>query len=186
LVEEYEAQDRVIWQQPQKVIEMLGDLEGKTVADIGAGTGYFAFRMAQEAERVIAVDVDPRFIKYMDSIALKFPKGTLKGFETRLADFDDAKLQPEEVDAVTLVNTYCYIEDRVEYFTQLQGGMKSGAKLLIVDYKKKNLPDGQGPPKEMLLSIDQVKEELILAGYRPLEIDETTLEYQYIVMVMKP
>ncbi len=186
LVDELEDNERVIWQKPDKVIEILGDLDGKTVADIGAGTGYFSFRLANEASRVIAIDVDDRLIQYMDSIKTRFPEALQEKLDTRLAEYDDPKLQMDEADVVILVNTYTYIDDRIDYFKKVADGMKSGGKLLIVDYKTKRLPDGQGPPIEFRLSADSVENELEMAGYRLMETDDTTLDYQYIVLVSKP
>ncbi len=62
LVKHFENPARAEWQKPEWVIEQLGDLTGKTVADIGAGTGYFAFRIARKAKKVIAIDIDERFL----------------------------------------------------------------------------------------------------------------------------
>ncbi len=186
IVEELESKDRIIWQKPEKVLEMLGNLEGKTVADIGAGTGYFSFRMAHEAEKVIAVDIDPRFTKYIDSIKVQFPEVIQERIETRLADVDDPKINEGETDAIILVNTYSYIENRVKYFNNLKKSMNPGAKLLIVDYKKKRLPEGHGPPEEYRISADSVEHELEEAGYRLMETDDTTLDYQYIILVTNP
>ncbi len=186
LVKEFEDQERVIWQKPNVVIEQLGNLSDKVVADIGAGTGYFAFRLAEEAKKVIAIDIDPRFITYMDSIKNQFPESLQNNFETRLADTDNPQLNDNEVDAIIMVNTYSYIGNRIEYFTNLRKGMKSGGKLLIVDYKKRKLPEGQGPPEEMRVAVDSVEQEMELAGFRLMETDDTTLEYQYIVIVLNP
>ncbi len=186
IIEELESKDRIIWQKPEKVLEMLGDLKGKTIADIGAGTGYFTFRIAHEAEKVIAIDIDNRFISYIDSTKLQFPEAIQQRIDTRLAEENDPKLKERETDAIILVNTYCYIENRVEYFSKLRKGMKSGAKLLIVDYKKKRLPEGHSPPEEFRVSADSVENELEDAGYRLMETDDTTLDYQYIILVTNP
>ena len=51
LIADYENKDRGIWQKPNMVISLLGDLEDKTVADIGAGTGYFTFRIVPKAKK---------------------------------------------------------------------------------------------------------------------------------------
>ena len=70
---EYESADRVIWQKPDLVIQQLGDVEGKTVADLGAGTGYFSRRIAYKGARVIAIDIDPLAIQWMEEQKEKFP-----------------------------------------------------------------------------------------------------------------
>ena len=47
LRQDWESRDRLVWQKPEMVIKRLGDLSLKTVADLGAGTGFFAFRLRQ-------------------------------------------------------------------------------------------------------------------------------------------
>ncbi len=183
IIESLEDQRRVIWQKPGKVIDILGNIEGKVVADIGAGTGYFTFRLAHDAQKVIAIDIEPKFLAYIDSVKLKFPENIQNKIEVRLADVDNPKLNDKEVDIVILVNTYAYIENRIQYFKQLKEGLKSGAKLLIVDYKKRKIPEGQGPPDALKVSANEVETELEMAGYRLMETDDTTLEYQYIILV---
>ena len=62
---------RAIWQKPGLVIEKLGDISDKVIADIGAGTGYFSFRLAPRAKKVIAIEIDEALIKYIDSSKIK-------------------------------------------------------------------------------------------------------------------
>lgn len=184
LVADYESKERVIWQRPDLVISLLGDLEGKTVADIGAGTGYFAFRMVPSAEKVIGIDIDPRSINFMDSVKVRLPEKYRARFETRLARPDDPLLQPGEADAVTIVNTYGYIGNRAAYLRTLSKGLAPGARVLIIDFKKNNLP--VGPSDEFKVALNDVEKELLAAGFKIVEIDKTTLDYQYIVLAKKP
>ncbi len=183
LVADYESKDRVIWQKPGMVISLLGDLEGKTVADIGAGTGYFTFRMVPLADKVIGVDIDPRFISFMDSVKVRLPEQYRNRFESRLAKPNDPMLAPEEADAVVIVNTYGYIENRPQYLKTLAKGMKTGALLLIIDFKKNNLPIG--PDDAYKVALSQVEKELQGAGFGVSQIDNQTLDYQYIVLATK-
>ncbi len=66
LVAHFEDPARAQWQKPDEVIASLGSLEGKTVADIGAGSGYFTFPLAKKAAKVIAIDIDQRFLDYIE------------------------------------------------------------------------------------------------------------------------
>ncbi|MCS6928058.1 MAG: class I SAM-dependent methyltransferase [Saprospiraceae bacterium] len=184
LVADYESKDRVIWQKPNMVISLLGDLTGKTVADIGAGTGYFAFRLVPVAQKVIAVDIDRRFIAFMDSIKVHLPESYQRRFETRLAKPDDPMLAPNEVDAVIIVNTYGYLRNRIAYLKTLSKGMKAQAPLLVIDFKKSNLPIG--PSNEFKVAITEVLRELEAAGLQITKVDQESLDYQYIVMAKKP
>jgi SAM-dependent methyltransferase len=184
LVADYESKERGIWQKPELVISMLGDLSDKTVADIGAGTGYFTFRMVPKAQKVIGIDIDQRFINFLDSVNVRLPAPYRKRFESRLATADDPHLKPGEADAIVIVNTYGYIENRVQYLKTLSKGISAGGKLLIIDFKKNNLPIG--PPEEFKVALGQVEKELMAAGFAVEKIDNEALDYQYIVLAVKP
>jgi SAM-dependent methyltransferase len=181
----YESKDRVFWQKPDLVINMLGDLSEKTVADIGAGSGYFARRLAYKAKRVIAIDIDSQFIGFMDSIKhVELPQELQGRFETRLAVTDDSKLAPGEADVVILVNTYIYIPNRVAYLARLRSALKPGGEIVIVDFKKKRMPI-LNPPDVIRLPLHQVENELEEAGFTWMASDDTSLDYQYIVIAKR-
>lgn len=184
LVADYEDKDRGIWQKPELVISFLGDLQNETVADIGAGTGYFTFRLVPKAKKVIGIDIDPRFINFLDSVKVRLPAMYRDRFESRLAKFDDPMLKAEEADNVVIVNTYAYIENRVQYLKTLYKGVTPGGQLLIIDFKKNNLP--VGPPDEYKVSLAQVEHELSLAGFKVSKVDKDVLDYQYIILAVKP
>jgi SAM-dependent methyltransferase len=183
LVADYESKDRVIWQKPDIVISLLGDLEDKTIADIGAGTGYFAFRIVSSAKKVIGIDIDPRFVSFMDSVKVHLIPEYRDRFESRLAKPNDPYLAPEETDAIMLVNTYGYIDERVDYLKKLWTGLKPNGQLLIIDFKKNNLP--VGPSVEFKVSTTQAQRDLAEAGFDIVQVDRTTLDYQYIILAKK-
>lgn len=183
MVADYDNKDRSIWQKPNMVISQLGDLEDKTVADIGAGSGYFAFRLVPKAKKVIAIDIEPRFIDFLDSMKVRLPETYRQRFEARLAKPDDPLLRPGEADAVIVVNTYGYIENRVQYLRTLNKGLSPDGRLLIVDFKKNNLP--VGPPENFKVALSDLQRELISAGFVIEKIDKDALDYQYIVIAQK-
>lgn len=181
LTEDYTHTDRVIWQKPDMVLNLLGGLEGKAVADIGAGTGFFTLRMAQKARKVIAIDIDPRFINYLDSIkTLELPEKFQSRIETRLGKPDNPQLKTGEVDLVVIVNTFMYIRDQVAYLKILRNALTPGGKILIVDFKKKRTP--VGPPNNIRVPIHIVEEALYEAGYKNVLANDTALDYQYILV----
>lgn len=184
ITDDYLNTNRVIWQKPDLVLEQLGDLSGKTVADIGAGTGFFSLRMVEMADKVIAIDIDSRFVNYLDSIkVLELPESLQARLETRLTTPNDPKLRPGEADVVIIVNTYMYIKDRVNYLRTLKSGISDGGRLLIIDFKKKRMP--LGPPQEIRVPLFQAEEELYEAGYRDILTNDTSLDYQYIITARK-
>ncbi len=181
---QYESEDRVIWQKPDLVIQQLGDVEGKTVADLGAGTGYFSRRIAYKGARVIALDIDPRAIQWMEEQKARFPAELRDRLIIRQAEPDDPKLKPGEVDMVILVNTYTYIQDRVTYFSKLRQAIRKGGIILIIDFKKVETPFG--PRLDERIDAQQVQAEMKEAGYTILNSDEASLEYQYIIKAQRP
>src|SRR5437667_138684 len=64
---------RALWQMPDRIIETLGFQAGDSVADIGAGTGYFSMRLARvpAAPTVYAVDIEPSMVQYLKARAAK-------------------------------------------------------------------------------------------------------------------
>jgi ubiquinone/menaquinone biosynthesis C-methylase UbiE len=177
LVTRFEDPARAKWQKPAEVIASLGPLEGKTVADIGAGTGYFAFPVPKKAAKVIAIDIDQRFLNYIQD-----KKQTQKigaNIETRLTAPDSPGLKTGEADVVLIVDTYHHIENRIEYFKKLKRELRKGGLLVIIDFKKENTP--VGPAVELRVAQAQVESELKSAGFTIISPDRELLPYQYII-----
>jgi SAM-dependent methyltransferase len=170
---------RVIWQKPEMVINIFGDLKDKVVADIGAGTGFFAFRLVPKCKKVLALDIDPRFINFIDSARTQLPPTMRVRLVPRLVEANDPQLAEAETDNVLIVNTYMYLTNRVAYLNTLKKGMKKGGKILIVDYKEKMIPEG--PKVELKLPLSVVEKELLQAGFQNITTDDTSLAYQYII-----
>lgn len=172
--------DRVIWQKPDLILDLLGDMHDKVVADIGAGTGFFTFRLLQHAKKVIAVDIDKAPLDRMAQLAQKLDTSISNKLVIKLTKPSDPQLDPHSVDIVLLSNTYMYIHNRVNYLKTLRAYLKKDARVLIIDYKKKSLPFG--PPIEERVNLDTVEKELLEAGYNIQKSDDVTLDYQYIVL----
>ena len=151
---------RDAWQMPDKVIAALHLRPGQSVADIGAGTGYFSVRLARSeaAPKVYAVDVEPAMVSYVRERAAK--EGAMN-IVAVLATPDSPKL-PEPVDVILIVDTYHHIGNREVYFRKLAKSLKPGGRLAIIDFK----PDSpEGPPKEFRFPPEKFKNELARAGY---------------------
>ncbi len=177
--------DRDIWQKPSIVLDLLGDLSDKTVADIGAGTGYFTFRMALKAQKVIAIDIDTFSLELINTFKRNLPPELQGKIETRLAKTDDPLLKKEEADIIVIINTISEISGRQAYLKTLLPGLKTGGKLVIVDYKLKKLPIQEAPPQEQRVPLNILENELAQIGYEPVISDDTSLDYQYIVFAHK-
>ncbi|TDI19749.1 MAG: methyltransferase domain-containing protein, partial [Acidobacteria bacterium] len=146
---------RDVWQMPDRVIEALGVQPGQTVADVGAGTGYFTVRLAQStgAKTIYAVDIEQSMVDYTRHRA---EAAELDNVVTVLAGSDRTNL-PEPVDLVLIVDTYHHIPDRVAYFTRLRENLQPSGRLAIIDFKKDS---PSGPPVEFRFTPDQITGEL--------------------------
>jgi ubiquinone/menaquinone biosynthesis C-methylase UbiE/flagella basal body P-ring formation protein FlgA len=159
----FDDPERDSWQKPEVVVEAMAIEPGMTVADIGAGTGYFNPHLARavgDAGRVIAVDIEPALVAYMQERAEK--DGTPM-VEARLGAPDSPKLEAAEVHRILMVDTHHHIADRERYFRALKSAMKHGGQLIIVDLTK-DAPFG--PPPEHRLTPEQVVSELTAAGWK--------------------
>ncbi len=180
LVQNFENEEREEWQKPEEVIALLGDIEGKTIMDIGAGTGYFAFRMSAKGAKVIAADVDDRFINYVEEKRDSLNDPLLV---TRKVAYDDPLLAEEELHHAIIINTYHHLNDREEYFSKVVKGLKSGGSLMVVDFKKN--VGGPGPPKRYRVATNKVTEELTKAGFSKVRVNDSLLDNFYIVIAEK-
>ncbi|WP_106144871.1 class I SAM-dependent methyltransferase [Flagellimonas meridianipacifica] len=176
LIARFESPERDAYQHPYKVLNHLGDIQGQTIMDIGAGSGYFSVKLAKKGAKVIAADVDDRFLEFIQN---RIEGNALENIETRKIPYDSPNLEEDEVDLVLVVNTYHHIENRPEYFAQVRKGTKTNGKLVIIDFFKTDTP--VGPPSDHKLSMDVVVDELKKAGYSSFDVNVDLLPYQYII-----
>lgn len=184
--EDYINTNRVIWQKPNVVIDFMGDISDKVVADIGAGSGYFAFRIARRAKKVIAIDIDQKFIQYLDSAkVMELPEADQPRLEARFAQPDDPNLKAEEADIIIMVNTFMYLPEniRISYLKKLLNALPVGGQILILDFKKKKTP--LGPPQADRVPLYVAELNLEEAGFRQIETNDKALDYQYLIMGTK-
>jgi SAM-dependent methyltransferase len=177
----FDNPERDAWQKPDDVVAMLELKPTDIVADIGAGTGYFVARIAPKVPegKVLGVDIEPKMVEYLTARAEKDGQTNVVGV---VAAMDDPKL-PEPVDVILVVNTYHHIEGRTAYFQKQLDKLKDGARVVIVDFKKGELPFG--PPPEMKLAPEKVIEELEAAGLKLTTREEEKLPHQYVLVFSK-
>ena len=179
----FDRSEREKWQNPALVLKKLGDIENKKIADIGSGTGYFTFPLALRANKVIAIDIDAKFLDYIEEQKADYPPRIANAIETRLTEENDPNINPGEVDIAFMVNVYSYLQNRTDYLGKVKSGLKNGGLLLIVDFKKGELPIG--PAEDLKISPSIVQMEMQKAGFKNVEIDMNSLEYQYIIKAIK-
>ena len=157
----FDDPERDAWQKPHAVIEALALKPNAVVADLGAGTGYFAMRLAHMVSkgRVYGVDLEPKMVKYL---AERAKKEGLKNLSAVQGTPSDAKL-PAKVDLVLLVDVYHHIGKREAYFGKLAAALKPGGRVAVIDF---NASSKVGPPVSARMTAAQVQAEMGKAGYR--------------------
>jgi SAM-dependent methyltransferase len=122
---------RDAWQRPADVMAALDIGVGASVADIGAGEGYFVphlRRAVGDGGVVFAVDVDEAVVESLNERFESTANVTvIKG------GTDDAGLPAHEIDLILIVNTYHHIEDRAEYFARLRSALAPGGRVAILE-----------------------------------------------------
>jgi ubiquinone/menaquinone biosynthesis C-methylase UbiE len=164
-----EDQSRDAWQKPHEVVMALGLRPTDVVADIGAGTGYFARRFANHAAKVYAVDIDKELLAIIQ-------KSAPTNLTVVLAAPDDPRLPEQSVDLIFFCDVLHHIENRAAYYPKLVKALKPGGHVVVIDFYKKDLP--VGPPPSMKLSEEEVIAELRNAGFTPTKRLDI-LPYQY-------
>ena len=167
-----EDPERDAWQLPHNVMEALALKPSEVVADIGAGTGYFARRFAMHAAKVYAVDIDAKLLEIAKQ---KSPANV----ETVLATADDPKLPEHGIDTIFFCDVLHHIENRPAYYTKLARALKPGGRIVDIDFYKKETPFG--PPMAMRIAAEDVVQELAAAGFRKTK-EFGILPYQYFLI----
>lgn len=146
--------------QINRVMDILGIGSGKSVADIGAGSGWFTVRAAKRAGAgmVYAVDINPDAVEYMSE---RVKKEHIANVKTILSKPDDPLLAKNSVDAVLLLKTYHEVARPVELLRNLRPALRPGAKVGIIDRNGNGEDHGVGR--------DVVIREAKAAGYRLVE-----------------
>ena len=174
-----EGPDRDAWQQPELIMDLLRIADGATVADVGAGGGWFTVRLARRVGPnglVYAEDIQPQML---ESINRRVQREGLANVRTIRGTPTDPHL-PSPVDAVLIVDVYAEVavEDRVELLGNLVLPLKPGGRVGIVDYKLDG--GGPGPPLAERVEPEAVVRDAQAAGLRLLARED--LRFQYVLV----
>jgi len=170
-------------EKPSIVLDALKLRGGETVVDLGAGSGYFTFRIAPRvgrAGKVLAVEIQDEMLQTIRqrAQALKVTNvEAVKGSET------DPNLPAKAVDLVLMVDVYHELAYPFEVMTKIREALKPGGRVVFVEYRKED-PD---VPIKLVhkMSVEQVKREMKAVGLAHLQTLET-LPLQHILVFEKP
>jgi predicted methyltransferase len=138
--------------QPNRIMDILGIKEGSSVADIGAGSGWFTVRAARRVGNsgvVYAEDINGEYLKYIDARA---KSESLPNIRATLGKDDDPLLPAKSIDAVLLLKTYHEVAQPIRLLKRVRESLRAGGLLGIIDRNGKG--DDHGLDKEIV--IDEV------------------------------
>lgn len=177
-----EGPDRDKWQKPDQIMDALNIADGSTVADIGAGAGWFTIRLARRVGprgTVYAQDVQREML---EAIRRRVAKEGLENVETRLGKDSNPNLPASALDAVLVVDVYPEVEDRVTLLRNLGASLKPNGRIGIVNYKPGQGGPGPSPDEGLRVDAAVVEADARAAGLRVLS-HETFLPYQYLIVL---
>jgi ubiquinone/menaquinone biosynthesis C-methylase UbiE len=174
--------EREAEEQPEQALDALKIRTGMTVADVGAGTGYMALRMARRVGptgKVYANDLQPEMLQ---KLRARSQREKLSNVETVQGTEADPKLPPNTMDLVLLVDVYHEFSQPQAMLDKIRESLKPDGRLVLLEYRKE---DPAVPIRiEHKMSVAEVKTEVEAQGYKLDQVIEK-LPRQHIIIFRK-
>ena len=181
-IEWLDRPEREEQEQPEVVINAMGLRGGEVIADLGAGSGYFTFRLAAKVGsrgEVLAVDIQDEML---ETLRQRAAANGITNVEEVKASETDPHLPAGGVDRVLMVDVYHELAYPYEVMTQVHDALKPGGRVVFVEYRKE---DPSVPIKEVhKMSVEQLTKEMKVVGLTRVRTVET-LPSQHIVIFGK-
>jgi ubiquinone/menaquinone biosynthesis C-methylase UbiE len=177
-----ERPERVQQERTDLLIEKLALKPTDHVVDLGAGSGYFSFRMAPLVPqgKVYAVDISPEMLAI---VRAKMRKSNAENIETVLSTVTDLKLEKNSADCVLIVDAYHEFSHPLEMGKSIFDTLKPGGKLVLIEYR---MEDPGIPIKKLhKMSQKQAIKEISAVGLKWEETSEA-LPQQHFMVFRKP
>jgi ubiquinone/menaquinone biosynthesis C-methylase UbiE len=171
--------ERETQEQPQLVIDALEIKSGQTIADLGAGSGYYSFRIAPlvgPAGKVLAIDIEPAML---DAIAQRARREHIGNVATVRSSAQDPHLAPGSVDLLFMVDVYHELEYPYEMLTNVRTALKPRGRVALIEYRAED-PDVLIKPLHKM-SERQVRREMQAAGFKHVKTVRT-LPLQHLIL----
>lgn len=168
-------------EEPQKVIRALNLKPTDVIADIGAGTGYFSFRIAKEVPqgKVFAVDIQPEMIEILNFLKTEKDQTNV---EATLGTETNPNLPQNSVDLALMVDAYHEFEYPQEMMSAIVSALKPGGRVVLVEYRGEN-PFVMIKPLHKMTK-KQVRQEMAMVGLRYVET-RNNLPQQHVMIFEK-
>lgn len=170
---------RDAYQKPHEVLTALNLKPGEVIADIGAGSGYFTFRLSHfvgDKGKIYAVDISPDMILHINR-RIRELKAT--NVVSILADPDDPLLADRSVNRFFFSDSWHHVENQAKYLSLMKRMLKPRGEIVMIDFHKKELPIG--PPLKMKIAREDLIKQMETNGFRLIK-EHTFLPYQYFLV----
>ena len=175
----FDDPSRAEWQKPAELVAALEMRPGMTVADVGAGTGFFLRYLSDAvgtSGKVLALEVETNLVSHMKN---RVQDEKLANVDVVLTPLDSLAIPDRSADLLLIVDAYHHIDHRLDYFRAAATKLASGGRIAIVDWKMGKLP--RGPDDGHKIAPEVVEREMTNAGYR-LVASHDVLPYQYVLV----
>ena len=177
-----ERTDREKEEAPSKAIALLELAPDAVLADIGAGSGYYSFRIARKLPqgKVVAVDIQPEMLDFLKAESVKLG---VTNVQPHLGAIDDVKLPPASIDAALMVDAYHEFDHPVEMLASLRSALKPKGRIYLLEYRAEddNVPI---KPHHKMTEV-QARKEFEAAGFR-FVVNKPDLPWQHLMIFEKP
>jgi ubiquinone/menaquinone biosynthesis C-methylase UbiE len=173
--------DRAEREQPDRVLDALHLDPGATVADVGAGTGYFTLRLARRVAKVYATDLQPEMLERLTAHAAR---AQLRNIEPIVAGARDARLPPGCCDLVLLVDVYHELSDPAAVMAGIHRALTPRGRLVLVEYRGEDLAVAIKPEHKMTLP--RIRAELTSHGFAFVESLEFLPDQRVVIFTRAP
>jgi len=176
-----ERGDREKEEAPSKAIALLDLAPDTVIADIGAGSGYYSFRIAPLVPegQVIAIDIQPEMLRYLRDESAKLG---LPNIAPHLGAIDDLKLPANTLDAALMVDAYHEFSHPAEMLQSLHKALKPGGKIYLLEYRAED-PEVPIKPLHKMTAAQAIKEYQAL-GFTFVE-NKPGLPWQHLLIFQK-
>lgn len=159
---------RKIWLPPALVLDALALHSGETIADVGAGTGYFSLPMAQfigQQGRIYAVDSQDEMLTLLQ---YKLNEADVSNVELIRAEADSTGLPASSCDLFFVANVWHELDDCTAVLRESRRVLKPGGRIAILDWRADVEPE-PGPPLALRLDVEDAADELRSTGFTQIE-----------------
>ncbi|WP_298304956.1 class I SAM-dependent methyltransferase [uncultured Erythrobacter sp.] len=150
----------------QAVMDLANITDGMTVADIGAGEGYYTVRLGTrvgEAGRVLAQDIDR---EALERLGRRVERERLENISIKLGETDDPQLPTDSFDRIFLVHVYSEVTEPYAFMWRMWPALAEGGQVIIVEYDRPTNAGGI-PPKLLFCELEAVGYKLVEFVERP-------------------